>query len=70
MDEGLSLLTAHLRVCIAEDEANRSEEITLARSIATDDDIEFGGKWVDDGLVLVAARLWLTNRSKCEAVSD
>jgi hypothetical protein len=41
-------------VGIAEDEANGCEEITLARAIATNDDIVFRRKWFDDRLVLVA----------------
>jgi hypothetical protein len=41
-------------VGIAQDKANGREEVTLARSIAADNDIVFGRKWLDNGLVLVA----------------
>lgn len=54
MEETLALLTAHLRVCIAEDEANRREEVTLSRSIAADDDVGLGREGLNDRLVLVA----------------
>lgn len=54
MEETLALFTAHLRVCIAEDEANRREEVTLSRSIAADDDVSLGRKGLNDRLVLVA----------------
>lgn len=55
MNESLTLFATHLRIRIAEDETNGGEEVTLARTIATHDYIEFGGEGVDNGLILVAA---------------
>jgi hypothetical protein len=55
MDESLSFLSSHLRVCITEDESNGSEEVALPGAIATNNDIELGREWIDDGLVLIAA---------------
>lgn len=52
--QSLTLLASHLSVCIAEDETNCGEEVTLARAIATDDNIVFGREGLDDRLVLVA----------------
>jgi hypothetical protein len=52
--KGLTLLSAHMSVGIAEDEANGREEITLPRPIAADDDIMLGREWLDDRLVFVA----------------
>lgn len=57
MEKTLALFTAHLRVCIAEDEANRREEVTLSRSITADNDVRLGGKGLNDRLVLVATAL-------------
>lgn len=57
MEKTLALFTAHLRVCIAEDEANRREEVTLSRSITADDDVCLGGEGLNDRLVLVATAL-------------
>lgn len=54
MKKSLSLFTTKVRVCIAQDETNGGEEVTLARSIAADDDIVFRGERLDDGLILVA----------------
>lgn len=56
MEKTLALFTAHLRVCIAEDKANRREEVTLSRSIAANDDVRLGRKGFNDRLVLVAIR--------------
>lgn len=41
-------------VGIAEYEPNGREEVTFAGTIAADDDIVFGGEWLDDRLILVA----------------
>lgn len=57
MDKCLSLLPTHLRIGIAEDEPDGGEEVALARSIAPNYNVEFGRKWVDDGLIFVAAIL-------------
>ena len=54
MQKALALLTAHLGVGIAQDEANCRKEITLAGAIATDNDISLGREGLNDGLVLVA----------------
>lgn len=54
MQKALALFTAHLRVCVAEDEAHRREEVTLSGSIAADDDVGLGGERLNDRLVLVA----------------
>ena len=54
MQEGLSFFATHLGIGIAEDKSNCGEEVTLARAVATDDDIVFWRKGLDDGLVLVA----------------
>lgn len=54
MQQSLTLLSAEMGVGIAEDEANGRKEVTLSRTIATDDDIVLGRKGLDDRLVLVA----------------
>jgi hypothetical protein len=54
MKKSLSFLTAKMGVSIAENESNGGEEVTLARTIAADDDIVFRGEGLDNGLVLVA----------------
>jgi hypothetical protein len=54
MQESLTLLSAKVGVGIAKDESNGSKEITFARTIAADDNIVFGGEWLNDRLVLVA----------------
>ena len=54
MQQSLTLLSAEVSVRIAQDEPNRSKEVTLARTIATDDNIVLGRKGLDDGLILVA----------------
>lgn len=46
---------AHLCIGIAENEPNGSEEITLAGSVAPDNDIVLGRKGFDSGLLLVTA---------------
>lgn len=43
-----------MSVGIAEDEANGREEVTLPGTIAADNDVVFGGEWLDDRLVFVA----------------
>lgn len=55
MQEALALLSAHLSVGITENETNRRKEITLAGTIAADDNIGFGRERLNNGLVLVAA---------------
>lgn len=55
VEESLALFAPHLGVGIAEDEANRGEEVTLARTVATDDDVVLGREGLNDRLVLVAA---------------
>jgi hypothetical protein len=54
MQESLTLLSAEVGVGITKDESNGSKEVTFARTIAADDDIVFGGEWLNDRLVLVA----------------
>lgn len=54
MKKSLSLLSPEVSVGITEDETNRGEEVTLARTIAANDDIVFRGKGLDNCLVLVA----------------
>ena len=54
MKQRLSLLLAHLRVCIAEDKTDGSEEVALARSISADNNVVFGREGLDDRLVLIA----------------
>ena len=47
---------------IAQDKSNGGEEVTLARSVAADDNIMLGREGLDDGLVLVAVvicQTWL-----------
>ena len=55
MEESLSLFATHLRVCIAEHESNRGEEVAFPGTIATNDHVGFGGEGLDDGLLLVTA---------------
>lgn len=54
MQKSLALLSAHMSVGIAEDEANGREEVTFPGAIAADDYIVLWGEWLDNGLVLVA----------------
>lgn len=54
MKKSLSLLSTEVSVGITEDEPNRREEVTLARTIAANDDIVFWRERLDDCLVLVA----------------
>lgn len=54
MQQSLTLLSAEVSVRIAQDEPNRSKEITLPRTIATNDNIVLGRKGLNDRLVLVA----------------
>lgn len=53
--KSLALLSAQVCVRIAENETNGGEEVTFAGTIAADNDIVFGRKGLDDGLILVAA---------------
>jgi hypothetical protein len=50
----LSLFATHLSICIAEDESDGGKEVTLARTIATNDDICLRGEGFDNRLFLVA----------------
>ena len=43
-----------MSVGIAENEANGREEVTLPGTIAADNDVVFGGEWLDDRLIFVA----------------
>jgi hypothetical protein len=54
VQESLTLFSAEMSVGITKDKTNGCEEVTLAGAIAADNDIVFGGKWLDDRLVLVA----------------
>ena len=56
MEQSRPLLTSELCVGVAEDESNCCEEVTLARSIAADNDIMFGREGLDYGLILVTVR--------------
>lgn len=53
MKKSLSLLATHLRVCIAQNEPNSGEKVTLARTVTANDDIVFGREGFNDRLVLV-----------------
>lgn len=55
MKKSLSFLSAKMGIGIAQNEANGGEEVTLARTIAADNDIVFGREGLDNGLILVAA---------------
>lgn len=57
MKQSLTLLTSHLSICIAQDEADGGEEVGLSGSIATDDDIALWRERLDDCLLLVTMRL-------------
>lgn len=52
--QSLTLLSAQVGVGITENKSNGREEVTLARTIAADDNIVFGRKRLNDRLVLVA----------------
>lgn len=52
--QSLTLLSAQMGVGITENKPNGREEVTLARTIAADDNIVFGRKRLNDRLVLVA----------------
>lgn len=54
VEEALALLTTHLGVGIAEDEADGGEEVTLAGSVTADDDICLVREGLNDRLLLVA----------------
>jgi hypothetical protein len=66
MQESLTLLAAHLSVGIAQNESNSGEEVTLARTITTNDNIVLWREGLDDGLVFVAARASCQKRSWLE----
>lgn len=50
----MAFLPAEMSVGIAEDEANGREEVTLSGTIAADNDVVFGGEWLNDRLIFVA----------------
>lgn len=54
MQQSLALFSAEVSVGIAQDESNCREEVALARTIATDDNIVLWRKGLNDRLVLVA----------------
>lgn len=54
MQQSLTLFSAEVGVGIAQDESNRGKEVTLAGTIATDDNIVLWRKGLNDRLVLVA----------------
>lgn len=54
MQQSLALFSTEVGVGIAQDESNRGEEVTLAGTIATDDNIVLWRKGLNDRLVLVA----------------
>jgi hypothetical protein len=56
VQQSLSLLSAKVSVCIAKDESNGREEVTLPRTIATDDHIVFWGERLDNRLIFVAVK--------------
>jgi hypothetical protein len=55
MEEGLPFFATHLGVGVAENKADGGKEVALSRAVATDDDIMFGRKGLDHGLILVAS---------------
>lgn len=55
MKKSLALLPAKMGVGITENESNGGEEVTLAGTIAADDDIVLRREGLDNGLILVAA---------------
>lgn len=54
MQKSLTLFSTEVSVGIAQDESNRGKEVTLAGTIATNDNIVLGRKRLNDRLVLVA----------------
>lgn len=68
MKKRLPLFATHLCVRIAEHKTDSCEEITLPRSIASDNNIVFWRERLDDCLIFVAVtRLSATViRSKCD----
>lgn len=52
--QSLALFPSHLRVGIAQNEANSGEKVALSGTIAADNDIVFGRKGFNDRLVFVA----------------
>jgi len=54
MQKGLTLLSAKMSIGITKDKTDGREEVTLAGTIAANNDIVFGRKWLDNRLVLVA----------------
>lgn len=57
MEKSLTLLAAHLCVCIAQHETNGGKKVALARTVTADDDIVFGREGFNDSLVLVTMAL-------------
>lgn len=58
MEKGLALFTGHLGVGVGEDEANCGEEVGLAGTVATDNDVTFRGERGSRGLVFIAVKRW------------
>ena len=54
MQKSLALLPTEMSVGIAEDEADGREEVTLPGTIAADNDVVFGGEWLNNRLIFVA----------------
>lgn len=65
MKKSLSLLAHQVSVRITQDETNGGEEVTLARTIATDNDIVFRREGLDDRLVLVASNRSVSASAQC-----
>ena len=55
MKQCLSLFSAHLSICITENESYSRKEITLPRAIVTDNDIVLGRERFDHSLLLIAS---------------
>jgi len=56
MEQSLPLLTSHLRIRVAQNEANRSKQVALARTISADNNVVLPGEWFNHSLILVAGR--------------
>lgn len=57
MKKRLALFPPHVGVGITENESNGREEVTFTGTIATDNNVVFGGERLDHGLVLVT--IWM-----------
>jgi hypothetical protein len=54
VQKGLALLPSEVGIGIAKNEADGCEEVTLAGTIAANNNVVFRGEWLNDRLVLVA----------------